>query len=117
MVKHAGSILVVSAVALLFACGGEKLELKPAGGINLAASLSQSQAVQCSDVATIAAGTYHMVGLKENGTIVAVGYNGYGQLNVSSWTNIKAIAAGAHHTVGLKKDGTVAAVGYNDIAS
>ena len=45
---------------------------------------------------------------------MAVGYKGHGQLNVSSWTNIKAIAAGAYHTVGLKEDGTVVAVGYND---
>jgi hypothetical protein len=44
---------------------------------------------------------------------VAVGYNGYGQLNVSPWTNIKAIAAGNFYTVGLKEDGTVTAVGYN----
>jgi hypothetical protein len=43
---------------------------------------------------------------------VAVGYNGQGQLNVSSWTNIKAIAADVYHTVGLKEDGTVVAVGY-----
>jgi hypothetical protein len=44
---------------------------------------------------------------------VAVGYNGYGQLDVSSWTSIQAIAAGAYHTVGLNEDGTVVAVGYN----
>ena len=75
--------------------------------------VSLAPVVQCSSVATIAAGTYHTVGLKEDGTVVAVGYNGYGQLNVSSWTNIKAIAAGTYHTVGLKEDGTVVAVGYN----
>jgi hypothetical protein len=43
-----------------------------------------------------------------------VGYNLYGQLNVSSWTDITAIAAGYWHTVGLKEDGRVVAVGYND---
>jgi alpha-tubulin suppressor-like RCC1 family protein len=64
-------------------------------------------------VATIAAGTFHSVGLKEDGTVVAVGKDDFGQLNVSSWTNIKAIAAGMFHTVGLKEDGTVVAVGYN----
>ena len=112
MVKHAMRlVLVMSAAALLFACGGEKLELKPEA--HARASRSLSQAVQCSDVATIAAGARHTVGLKEDGAVVAVGYNGYGQLNVSSWTNIKAIAAGASHTVGLKEDGTVVAVGDN----
>jgi len=104
-------VLVMSAAALLFACGGEKHELKPEA--HAMAAMSLSQAVQCSDIATIAAGANHTVGLNEDGTVVAVGYNVYGQLDVSSWTNIKAIAAGFYHTVGLKEDGTVVAVGYN----
>lgn len=56
---------------------------------------------------TIAAGLIHTIGIKEDGTVVAVGDNSFGQLNVSSWTNIKAIAAGDLHTVGIKEDGTV----------
>ena len=59
----------------------------------------------------VAGGYYHTVGLKSNGTVVAVGYNYYGQLNVSSWTNIVQVAAGGAHTVGVKSDGTVVAVG------
>lgn len=62
---------------------------------------------------TIAAGGLHTVGLKDDGTVMAVGDNGYGQLNVFSWTGIKAIAAGRSHTVGLKEDGTVVATGNN----
>ncbi len=65
------------------------------------------------NITTIASGAYHTVGIKEDGTVVAVGSNYVGQLNVSGWTNIKAIAAGWHHTVGLKNDGTVVAVGAN----
>jgi alpha-tubulin suppressor-like RCC1 family protein len=38
-----------------------------------------------------------------------VGYNGYGQLEVGSWTNVIQIAAGCYHTVGVKSDGTVVA--------
>ena len=44
---------------------------------------------------TLSAGDYHTVGLKEDGTVVAVGFNGDesggygGQLNVSGWTNIR----------------------------
>ncbi len=45
---------------------------------------------------------------------MATGFNNNGQLNVSSWTNIKAVAASANHTVGLKEDGTVVATGNND---
>jgi hypothetical protein len=63
------------------------------------------------NVTTLCAGWHHTVGLKEDGTVVAVGWNADGQLDVSGWTNIKSIAAGCHHTVGLKEDGTVVAVG------
>ena len=60
----------------------------------------------------IIAGTYHhTVGLKADGTVVAVGENKYGQCNVNDWLDIVAISAGDHHTVGLKADGTVVAVG------
>lgn len=61
----------------------------------------------------IAAGERHIVGLKSDGTVVAVGNNDYGQCNVSEWRDIIAVAAGRLHTVGLKADGTVVAVGFN----
>jgi len=54
---------------------------------------------------------YHTVGLKKDGTVVAVGNNHYGKCNVEKWKDIVAISAGHSHTVGLKKDGTVVAVG------
>ncbi len=66
-----------------------------------------------SDIIAIAAGgggsvgTGHTVGLRADGTVVAVGDNSLGQCNVSDWTNIVAIAAGDWHTVGLRSDGTV----------
>ena len=55
----------------------------------------------------------HTVGLKLNGTVVAVGDNGYGQCDVSDWFGISQVDSGCGHTVGLKIDGTVVAVGYN----
>ena len=60
------------------------------------------------------AGDVHTVGLKSDGTVVAVGVNVYGQCNVGGWTNITQVSAGYGHTVGLKSDGTVVATGYND---
>ncbi len=60
---------------------------------------------------TISAGYRHTVGLKANGTVVAVGDNEDGQCNVRGWKDIVAISAGGYHTVGLKADGTVVAVG------
>ena len=62
----------------------------------------------------ITAGTYYTVGLKDNGTVVAVGENKAGQCNVNGWRDIVAISAGFVHTVGLKADGTVVAVGNNE---
>ena len=63
---------------------------------------------------TIATDSNHTVGLKSDGAVVAVGWNEYGQCDVSEWTDIVAISAGTYHTVGLKSDGTVVAVGSND---
>ena len=62
---------------------------------------------------TVAAGRYHTVGLKADGSVIAVGYDKYGQCEISDWTDIVAVAAGSAHTVGLKADGTVVAVGSN----
>ena len=61
----------------------------------------------------VAAGGYHTVGLKSDGTVVAEGHNDYGQLDVESWTGIIQVAAGYYHTVGLKANGTVLGAGLN----
>ena len=63
---------------------------------------------------TLADGSFHIVGLKTDGTVVAVGLNRDGQRDVSGWRDIVAVAAGRFHTVGLKADGTVVAVGDNE---
>ena len=46
--------------------------------------------------------------------MAAVGWNKYGQCNVSEWRDIVAVAAGCAYTIGLKSDGTVVAVGDNE---
>jgi alpha-tubulin suppressor-like RCC1 family protein len=53
------------------------------------------------------------VGLKTDGTVVAVGANSSGQCNVGGWTDITQVATTRYCTVGLKADGTVVAVGAN----
>ena len=65
------------------------------------------------DMTAIAAGDYHAVGLKKDGTAVAVGTNSDGRCDVAAWKNLAAVYAGGRHTVGLKKDGTLVAVGNN----
>ena len=61
----------------------------------------------------VAAGWYHTVGLKSDGTVVAAGDNSDGQCNVVTWGNIIQIAASRWHTVGLNDDGSAVAVGGN----
>ncbi len=118
MIKHAmRAVLIMTAVSMLSACGGGKSDLNTADQTAAQTMFAQSLspgAPLCSDIATIAAGPRHVVGLKSNGTVTAVGYDNRKQLNVSSWADMRAVAAGGEHTVGLKSDGTVTAVGNND---
>lgn len=67
-----------------------------------------------TNITDYAVGWYHTVGLREDGTVAAVGDNTYGQCDVEDWTNIVAIEAGFNYTVGLKADGTVVATGDNE---
>ena len=93
------------------------LAYNQAGSYSDAKEKSRALWDQIAQRDTISAGFHHTVGLKADGTVVAVGENDYGQCDVSGWTNIVAIAAGDLHTVGLKADGTVIAVGpvgFND---
>lgn len=59
----------------------------------------------------LSAGMAHSIGLKADGTVIAVGSYGYG---VDNWTNIVAVSAGRRHSVGLRADGTVVASGNNE---
>lgn len=63
---------------------------------------------------TISASGAHTVGLKTDGTVIAVGENSTGRCNLEDWSNIVAVSAGDYHIVGLRIDGTVLAVGNNE---
>jgi len=58
----------------------------------------------------LARGQEHAVGLRADGTVVAVG-GSHGQDEVDTWQNVVSVAAGTFHTAGLRGDGTVVAVG------
>ena len=77
------------------------------GGINDAVS-------DWNSITAISAGRNHIVGLKEDGTVVAEGINDKGQCNVSGWYDIVEVSAGFGRTIGLKSDGTVVSAGFNE---
>jgi len=86
---------------------------------------------ELSGVVNISAAEYHTVYLKSDGTVWAVGYNGYGTLGDGTTTNhsnpvqatnvdgsefggVVGISAGDRHSVYLKSDGSVWGTGRND---
>lgn len=60
-----------------------------------------------TDIVQVAAGAYHCVGLKSDGTVVAVGTNQYGQCDIDKWSDIVYVDAGWNCTVGIKSDKTL----------
>jgi alpha-tubulin suppressor-like RCC1 family protein len=78
-----------------------------------------------SGIVSVAAGQYHTVAAKSDGTVWTWGYNANGQLGDGTTTQrtspvqailvsgVTAVAAGASHTLVLKSDGTVWGWGYN----
>ncbi len=66
------------------------------------------------DVSAIAASGTHMLVVRSNGTVVALGNNQSGQCNVpTDLSNVVVVAAAAHRSLALKRDGTVVAWGGN----
>ena len=65
-----------------------------------------------TNVVALAAGTYHSLALRADGTVVAWGLNDARQTNVPpDLSGVVAIAAGRHYSLALKRDGTVAGWG------
>ncbi len=82
-----------------------------------------SKAQKWNNILSISQSRDHIVGLKKDGTVVAVGSNRAGACNVDNWKDIIEVHADGYavdneldktFTVGLKADGTVVAVGNNE---
>jgi pectate lyase len=67
-----------------------------------------------ADVAAIAAGGYHSLALKSDGTVVGWGYDIYGQATPpTNLIGVVAIAGGVYHSLALKSNGTAVGWGYD----
>lgn len=66
-----------------------------------------------TDIVQVSAAS-HTVGVKSDGTVVAVGVNRYGQCNLDGWKDIAAVSAGDDCTLGLRSNGTVIAKGNRE---
>ncbi len=97
------------------AAGLEQLLVSPSAAAVTAASNPNMQ--------RLAAGQYHSLGLKRDGSLWVWGANNRGQLGdgttanrkfpVQIMTGVKAVAAGLEHSLALKTDGTLWAWGEN----
>jgi len=68
-----------------------------------------------TNLVAVAAGAWHNLGLRTNGTVVAWGDNDAGQCEVpAGLSNILSIAAGGYHNLAIRADSTVTAWGAND---
>lgn len=81
---------------------------------NGANGYGQSAVPQEPSVQTIAAGHYHSLALRSDGTVVGWGASPNGETNVpAGLSSVTGIAAGGGHSLARKSDGTVVAWGAN----
>lgn len=64
-----------------------------------------------TDIIAVSARKDFALGLKKDGTVVASGANGSGQLDIKDWKKIVDVAAGDKHSVGVTSEGKVLCVG------
>src|SRR4030042_1164476 len=73
-----------------------------------------SRELLLSNFTAIAAGEWHSLALKSDGSIVGWGSNYYGQASPPDGNDFVAIAAGWQHSLALKSDGSIVGWGLNN---
>ena len=63
------------------------------------------------DIVSVSAGWRSSVGLRADGTCIAVGRGTVGNGELFRWKNLRAVCCGTFHILGLKSDGTAVAYG------
>ena len=64
-----------------------------------------------NEIEHVAMGESHTVGLRKDGTVVAVGQNYAGQCDVETWKDVESIAVGRTCTLGVTKKGELLIAG------
>ena len=68
-----------------------------------------------NDFVDVAAGKYHALAIRSNGSLAAWGWNDYGQCNIPEGNDFIAIAGGVRHSISLKSDGSLVGWGDNEL--
>ncbi len=71
----------------------------------------RSQVNGWGDMVQVSGGEIHTVGLRSDGTVVAVGKNDRGQCDVDGWQDIIYIEAAGYCTIGITRDGDLMLAG------
>jgi alpha-tubulin suppressor-like RCC1 family protein len=109
-------LVFVLMMSFLSACVKQPVETASATPVVV---LDSTEAVQTKEqvtqasVISVCAGDLHSVVLRSDGTVYAVGDNGFGQCDLGDWTDIVALSASTAHTAGVKTDGTVIVSGMS----
>lgn len=97
--------------------GNGYLSVRPALWIDLENYVPANEAAdpQITEKRPIAVdgGDKHSVILYNDGTVITIGDNSYGQKNTAGWSNIVQISTYGNHTLGLTSSGHVVATGSN----
>ncbi|SHJ45249.1 RCC1 domain-containing protein [Pseudobutyrivibrio xylanivorans] len=100
--KYSGHTVVLTSDGRVFASGDN--------------TYGQCNVEDWSDIVDIAAGDWHTVGVKADGTVVVTGDAGTnysGKNSFDKWKDVIAVSAGRGYTLGLTVDGKVLTAGYD----
>lgn len=70
-------------------------------------AVTEGNELEWTEIQAVAAGNFHVLGLKKDGTVVAAGKNHLGQCNVKMWKKIVEIDACGDYSAALDADGRV----------
>ena len=126
--QHAGHSLFLKSGGSLWAMGYDYFGQLGDGAYSTNAPYGTNlpEQIVASNVTAIAAGNWHSLFLKSDGSLWAMGNNQYGQLGDGSYNNtnspeqivagnVTAITAGGGHSLFLKRDGSLWGMGENDV--